>query len=177
MIALMQQCICAIELIGFRAFRARREVAELRRIRDEVLATTEAGRAWIALFERVQTPLLGALLADERLLAEAGELIRRAAALARDDSQALTDDDVERGIRVVRALSKQAECTGRAERPQGGRDCPGLPSGPADAGCGGASYEQKPHARRSAAKKAASQRATSKTAPTKRSGPNPADPS
>ena len=45
MIALMQQCICAIELIGARFLATDAEVTELRRIRDEVLATTEAGRA------------------------------------------------------------------------------------------------------------------------------------
>ena len=53
MIALMQQCICAIELIGVRFFRADTEVNALRTVRDRLLATTDAGREWIALFERV----------------------------------------------------------------------------------------------------------------------------
>jgi murein tripeptide amidase MpaA len=109
MIALMQQCICAIELIGIQFFTAQTEVDALRRVRDELLATTDAGREWVALFERVQTPLLGALMGDEALLAEAGELVKRAADLSRDDSEALTDEDVDRGIRVVRTLAKKAE--------------------------------------------------------------------
>jgi hypothetical protein len=84
-IALMQQCICAIELIGARFFATDTEVAELRRIRDELLATTEAGRAWIALFQRAQLPLLTTLLADEQLSAQAAELVKRAAELAKSD--------------------------------------------------------------------------------------------
>ena len=105
MIALMQQCICAIELIGANIFRADTEVNALRTVRDELLATTDAGRAWIALFERVQTPLLGALMGDERLTSEAGELVKRAAALTKDDQATLTDDDVDRGVRLVHALA------------------------------------------------------------------------
>ena len=57
MLALAQQCICAIELIGTRLLKRDTEVAALRRVRDDLLATTEAGRDWIALFERVQSRL------------------------------------------------------------------------------------------------------------------------
>jgi murein tripeptide amidase MpaA len=109
MIALMQQCICAIELIGANFFRADTEVNALRAVRDELLATTDAGRMWIALFERVQTPLLGALMGDERLTSEAGELVKRAASLTKDDQATLTDDDVDRGVRLVHALTRNAE--------------------------------------------------------------------
>ncbi len=44
MLALMQQCICAIELIGLRFFKTEAEIKALRTVRDELLATTEAGR-------------------------------------------------------------------------------------------------------------------------------------
>lgn len=105
-IALMQQCICAIELIGARFFATDAEVAELRRIRDEALATTEAGRAWIALFERAQLPLLTTLLADEHLSSQAAELVKRAAELSKSDRARLRDADVEAAIRFVRTLGK-----------------------------------------------------------------------
>jgi murein tripeptide amidase MpaA len=108
MIALMQQCICAIELIGARRFRADTEVNALRTVRDRLLSTTDAGRDWIALFERVQTPLLGAVMGDETLMAEAGDLVKRAATLTKDDTAVLTDEDVDRGVRVVRTLAKHA---------------------------------------------------------------------
>ena len=109
MIALMQQSICAIELIGSRISTAEAELDALRSVRDELLATTDAGREWTSLFERVQVPLLGALMGDELLLAEAGELLQRAAIVAMNDAEVLTDDDVDRGLRVVRALAEKPE--------------------------------------------------------------------
>jgi murein tripeptide amidase MpaA len=106
MIALMKQCICAIELIGLRFFAGDTEVGELRRIRDEALATTESGRAWIALFERAQLPLQTTIAADEELAAQAAELVKRAAELTKSRRTRMTDADVERAIRFVRALGK-----------------------------------------------------------------------
>ncbi len=106
MIALMQQCICAIELIGARFLATDAEVTELRRIRDEVLATTEAGRAWIALFERVQLPTLTVLMADEQLSSQAAELVKRAAELTKATRSRIRDADVDSAIRFVRTLSK-----------------------------------------------------------------------
>ena len=106
LIALMQQCICAIELIGARFFATDAEVTELRRIRDEVLATTEAGRAWIAVFERAQLPLLTTLMADEQLSSQAAELVKRAAELTKSNRARLRDADVDEAIRFVRTLSK-----------------------------------------------------------------------
>lgn len=106
MIALMQQCICAIELIGAEIFRTDAEIDALRAIRDELLATTEAGRQWIELFERVQLPLLGALVADDELRADAGELIKRAALLTEKTRAKLTKDDVKRSVQMVRTLAK-----------------------------------------------------------------------
>ena len=105
-IALMQQCICAIELIGARFFATDAEVTELRRIRDVVLATTEAGRAWIALFERAQLPLLTTLMVDEQLSSQAAVLLKRAAELTKNTRARMRDADVDGAIRFVRTLSK-----------------------------------------------------------------------
>jgi hypothetical protein len=105
-VALMQQCICAIELIGARFFTTDAEVVELRRIRDEALATTEAGRAWIALFERVQLPLLTTLAGDERLSSQAAELAKRAAALGKSRRARMRDTDIDDAIQFVRKLGK-----------------------------------------------------------------------
>ena len=104
MIALLQQSICAIELIGMQFFTAQTEVNALRKVRDKTLATTEAGREWIALFERVQQPLIVALLADRELLAETAGLVKRAARLTKDDTVALTDAEVDAGRRIARKL-------------------------------------------------------------------------
>lgn len=105
-IALMQQCICAIELIGARFFTTDAEVAELRRFRDEVLATTEAGRAWIALFERAQLPLLTTLMEDEQLSSQAAELVKRAAELTKATRARIREEDVDEAVRFVRTLGR-----------------------------------------------------------------------
>ena len=105
-IALMQQCICAIELIGARFFGTDAEVAQLRRIRDEVLATTEAGRAWIALFERAQLPLLTTLMANEALSSQAAELVKRAAEITKSGRARVREADVDGALRFVRMAGK-----------------------------------------------------------------------
>ena len=179
MIALMQQCICAIELIGSQVFSADREVNALRKVRDDLLATTDAGREWISLFERVQTPLLGALMGDKKLLAEAGEVLKRAAAVTRNDAEALTDEDVDRGIRVVRALGKKAEGADTRRDLRAVERQLGSLRGLRMQGAVERLMSEKPHARTSAAKKAATKKtagaktAGAKTATKKSSAPKP----
>ena len=109
MLALAQQCICAIELIGERFFGHEVRMAPLRDVRDERLGSTKAGRQWITLFERVQTPLVGVLLADEDLAREAADLIAIAARMADDDEATLDDEVVERGLALVRRLRETSE--------------------------------------------------------------------
>lgn len=103
-LALVQQCICAIELIGGRLLGARADLSGLRRVRDRMLGTTPAGREWIALFERVQTPLMGTVLSDERLGGRTAELVERAIALVDDDQGVLDDALVGQSLDVLRAL-------------------------------------------------------------------------
>jgi hypothetical protein len=107
-LALVQQCICAIELIGGRLLGARADLSGLRRVRDQMLGTTAAGREWIALFERVQTPLMGVVLADERLGARAAELVEQAVTLVEDDQVVLDDALVERSVGVLLSLQQQS---------------------------------------------------------------------
>ena len=80
------------------------EVTDLRRIRDELLATTPAGRQWIALFERVQTPLLGVVLGDERLAGEAAELIARASSLLAEERATLEPEVARRAAAFLGRL-------------------------------------------------------------------------
>ena len=109
MVALLQQSICAIELIGLQFFRAQTEVNALRKVRDRLLATTDAGREWIALFERVEVPVLAAAMGDRDLLAETAELVKRSASLARDDTVKLTAEEVDTGVKVVRRLRTRVD--------------------------------------------------------------------
>jgi murein tripeptide amidase MpaA len=109
MLALAQQCVCAIELIGTKLLERDAEVSALRRVRDELLGTTEAGRQWIALFERAQGPLVAVALTDERLSADAAVLLERAAALVEDDSATVSDDDVERALSLMGRLAEESK--------------------------------------------------------------------
>lgn len=107
LLALVQQCICAIELIGSRLLGRDDEANALRRVRDELLATTPAGREWIVLFERVQTPLVGVLLADERLSRQAAELVRIAGELVTHEEAVLGRDDVRQALALLRELDER----------------------------------------------------------------------
>ena len=104
MVALLQQSICAIEFIGLEFFRAQTEVNALRKVRDKLLASTEAGREWIALFERIEQPVLATMLDDRELLSETAALVKRSAGLARDDAVKLTGEDVDAGLKVTRKI-------------------------------------------------------------------------
>jgi murein tripeptide amidase MpaA len=103
-LALIQQCICSIELIGARVLGREDEVTGLRRVRDELLATTPAGRQWIALFERVQTPLLGVVMADEGLAGGAAELLAAAGSVLADDGNVLDPEVAARAAGFLRQL-------------------------------------------------------------------------
>jgi hypothetical protein len=108
-LALIQQCICAIELIGLRLLRREDEVSMLRNVRDELLGTTAPGREWIALFERVQTSLIGAVLGDQRLADAAASLIERLGRLIQVEDTVIDDDDVQQGLFLMRELIQRAE--------------------------------------------------------------------
>lgn len=108
LLTLVQQCICAIELIGLRLLGREDEVDALRRVRDELLATTPEGRGWIALFERVQTPLMGALLEDEQLGRRAAELLAGAGALLADEERVLDPDLADQARSLLDDLAERA---------------------------------------------------------------------
>jgi murein tripeptide amidase MpaA len=105
MLALAQQCICAIEVIGGQILGGDREAASLRRFRDESLA--DAGRGWTELFEQVQGDVLETLLADESLASEAARLVRSAAAVVEGDEE-LRPEDVERARVFLGRVSELA---------------------------------------------------------------------
>ncbi|HMG47658.1 MAG TPA: M14 family zinc carboxypeptidase [Allosphingosinicella sp.] len=107
MLTLAHQCVCAIELIGLKLLGSDTEVSALRTVRDDLLATTAAGRTWIACFERVQHRLLGVVLADESLRKEAASLLERAGSLVKDERAKVSREDVARGRSLLRELTKR----------------------------------------------------------------------
>ncbi|MGW4689890.1 M14 family zinc carboxypeptidase [Streptomyces sp. NPDC004244] len=109
LMALLQQSICGFDVIAAQLLQRQVEVDALSRIRDEELADTEAGREWIALFERVQAPLSPFLLADERLAGQAAAVLEDMGRLAQDEDAVLTDEEVELGLSLVGELGKLTE--------------------------------------------------------------------
>jgi murein tripeptide amidase MpaA len=107
-LALIQQSICAIEFIGTTLLGRTTEVQAIRAVRDELLATTAAGREWIALFERVQISLVGAVLADESFLREVMAVLQRATELVGNARAVVSQRDVARGRALLDALAGHA---------------------------------------------------------------------
>ncbi len=109
MLALAQQSVCAIELIGVQLLQRDTEVAALRQVRDELLVTTDAGRQWVALFERVQAPLIGTVLADAHLSREAAALLEAVGGAGGDDPTPLQPDDLERASSFIALLAERTD--------------------------------------------------------------------
>lgn len=121
LLALIQQSICAIELIGTTLLGRTDEVDALRHVRDDILATTPAGREWIALFERVQAPLLRGVLADERLARETADLIALASDLFADGRKVVARDAMARIDGLLRKLDESTPETRTDLRAVGSR--------------------------------------------------------
>ncbi len=108
MLALLHESVCAIELIGLPIFDSATGLSAIRRVRDELLATTEAGREWIALFERVQVPAIGIILRDEKLTKSAADLFRTVAQLLGEDGSVLPRHDAERASAFIGELANRS---------------------------------------------------------------------
>lgn len=104
MLGLMQQSVCAIELIGTRLFSGGTEVASLRTVRDKLLASTPSGREWIGLFERAQFAMLSSAMRDTKLLAAAGELVQLMARTMDDQDAVFAEADAKRAMALLKKL-------------------------------------------------------------------------
>jgi len=107
-LALIQQSICAIELIGTQALGGLDEVDALRRIRDDTLGRTRPGREWISLFERIQPAVVRAVATDDRFATHAADAIVRAARLSSDHAQRLDAATVTDLLALIQNLDEQA---------------------------------------------------------------------
>jgi murein tripeptide amidase MpaA len=109
MLGLLQQSVCAIELIGIKLFEGEAEVTTLRSVRDDLLATTAAGRAWIALFERAQFATLTAVMRDPHLMKEAADVISAAAKAIANGGSIFNETDATRASRLVKKLKSKTK--------------------------------------------------------------------
>jgi murein tripeptide amidase MpaA len=106
-LTLIEQSVCAIDFIGTTMSGQMAAVDSIRAVRDDMLATTDAGLGWIDLLERVQASLLSEILSDESLKKEAVSLFERAAALADKDSAKLSPRDVARARAFLQAVAER----------------------------------------------------------------------
>ncbi|MDP9984842.1 murein tripeptide amidase MpaA [Pseudarthrobacter oxydans] len=104
LLALLQQSICAIELIGWRLLDRDTEVLALRRIRDE-LGGTEEGRSWIALFEQLQAPLITIVLGNPELAGRAARILTAAGAQVGSDGAILAPETASEALQFVDVLA------------------------------------------------------------------------
>ena len=76
----------------------------MRSVRDDLLATTAAGREWIALFERAQVALLTAVMRDPQLTQEAADVIRATAKAIATEGSVFAQADATQAARFVQKL-------------------------------------------------------------------------
>lgn len=125
LLSIMHSCVCAIDLIGTHLLDDD-SVDALRTVRDQRLAETDAGRAWIELLHRHDAELASLVARDEAFANVAAELVALAAGLAdaeRFDASAASEvrgllDHLERGdvsprlradLRQLRLLTRRLE--------------------------------------------------------------------
>ena len=109
MLSLLVESVCAIELIGLPLFGGGGEMSAMRRIRDDLLASTEAGREWIALFERIQAPAIAVIRQDQGLAEVAIDLLRAAARLIDDEQLVLDRADAQRASAMLAAVIERSD--------------------------------------------------------------------
>jgi murein tripeptide amidase MpaA len=107
MLTLIEQSVCAIDFIGTTMAEQTPTVDSIRALRDDRLASTDAGRDWIALLERVQAPLLSEIMNDESLTKEALSLFERAAGLVNKGRAKLNTRDVERAQAFLQSVAER----------------------------------------------------------------------
>jgi len=112
MLDLIQQSICAIEFIGAEFGSRRTDVQGFRDVRDELLATTRAGRRWISLYERMQIPMLATVLADASFMRQAIRLLYRARKLLKNDEAIVSDREVQQGLAFLDSLAQRDTLAG-----------------------------------------------------------------
>jgi murein tripeptide amidase MpaA len=112
MLALIQESMCAIEFIGAMLSGRKTDVQAFRDVRDELFATTQAGRRWVSLYERIQIPLLATVLADESFMRQAISLLDRARKLLKNDESIVSDRDVQRGLALLDSLAQREALAG-----------------------------------------------------------------
>ena len=108
LLALLEQSVCAIELIGLTQAAPATDISAIRRVRS-VLADSEAGRRWISLFERVQWAALTAVVADEALATTAADVVETVARLVADDQSMFRRTDSSQAAALLDQIALRCD--------------------------------------------------------------------
>ncbi len=107
LLSVLHSCVCAIHLIGGQLLGTDDDSLDaMRSVRDEQLADTDAGRAWIALLERHDAELVQIASRDDAFKHVVGELIALAGRLLHAGQ---FDPDHARDVRAVLSQMERAE--------------------------------------------------------------------
>lgn len=109
MLSLIQQSVCAIELIGIQFLKGTDAVTSARRVRDESLSSTPAGREWIALGESILSEVGLMLLEDRELSQEAAGLLEIATKRLQDERTPITYEEVARAQELIKRVASKSE--------------------------------------------------------------------
>ncbi|MGQ0716732.1 MAG: M14 family zinc carboxypeptidase [Pseudonocardiales bacterium] len=107
LLSVLHSCVCAIDLIGGQLLGTDDgSLTAMRSVRDDQLADTDAGRAWIALLERHDAELVAVASRDDAFKHVVGELITIAGRILTAEQ---FDPDHAREVRAVLGQLERAE--------------------------------------------------------------------
>jgi murein tripeptide amidase MpaA len=109
LLALMQQCICAIELIGMSFLGGEQRIDALRGVRDRVLASTPSGREWILLFEHLQARVLPVVLGDDAIAGRVAAVVGQADTAVADESAPVEPQLVAATVEVLSEVARRSD--------------------------------------------------------------------
>jgi hypothetical protein len=100
------RAVCALSFLGETLQGG--TVEPIRVARDELLLSTEEGRAWVDLVSNIQVELLGIVLSDEALTKRSLRLLARVQELAAEKERAtISADDVTDGVQFLEELASR----------------------------------------------------------------------
>ena len=104
-LSLLQQSVCALDYVSTTASPDIDWLRELRRIRDEEMSSSRAGREWIELYERVEFPLLSIVMRKPKLARQATALCTFAGEALASGEVRLTEDLLRQAAELMRGIT------------------------------------------------------------------------
>ena len=104
-LSLLQQSVCALDYVSTSASPDIDWLRGLRRIRDEEMSSSRAGREWIELYQRVEFPLLSIVMRKPKLARQATALSTVAGEALASGEVRLTEDLLRQAAELMRGIT------------------------------------------------------------------------